>query len=79
MVALLVFTFTAPTTAQSSIAMDTDGDDDEFLRELRAPNAKWMRFGKRTPNAKWMRFGKRRPNAKWMRFGKRNDDFYDIQ
>ncbi|VDK80502.1 unnamed protein product [Litomosoides sigmodontis] len=54
-------------------------NDDDFIRSLRTPNTKWMRFGKRLPNAKWMRFGKRMENAKWMRFGRQNDDFYDSQ
>ncbi|KAM3721869.1 putative FMRFamide-like neuropeptide [Dirofilaria immitis] len=58
------------------VASDNDYD---FIRNLRTPNIKWMRFGKRLPNTKWMRFGKRVPTAKWMRFGKRNDDFYDSQ
>ncbi|KAK0428182.1 hypothetical protein QR680_010658 [Steinernema hermaphroditum] len=47
---------------------------DNMDRAVRAPNVKWMRFGKRAPAAKWMRFGKRAPAAKWMRFGKRSGD-----
>ena len=62
-------------------------------REVRAPNVKWMRFGKRSSQqAKWMRFGKRsneRESAsdlkrmangggKWMRFGKRFNEPLDF-
>uniref|UniRef100_A0A1I7Z3X0 Transmembrane protein n=1 Tax=Steinernema glaseri TaxID=37863 RepID=A0A1I7Z3X0_9BILA len=50
---------------------------DNMDRAVRAPNVKWMRFGKRAPAAKWMRFGKRAPAAKWMRFGKRSADAQD--
>ncbi|KAI6182644.1 hypothetical protein M3Y97_00403100 [Aphelenchoides bicaudatus] len=33
--------------------------DDGMYRVARAPQVKWMRFGKRAPQTKWMRFGKR--------------------
>ena len=56
--------------------------EDDIFRVARAPQAKWMRFGKRAPQAKWMRFGKRAPQAKWMRFGKRDptlDGEYEVE
>uniref|UniRef100_A0A0N5BPJ4 Uncharacterized protein n=1 Tax=Strongyloides papillosus TaxID=174720 RepID=A0A0N5BPJ4_STREA len=54
------------------VSSDIEGDDNlDFTRVVRAPNVKWMRFGKR---AAYYGIGdKRSPQVKWMRFGKRSD------
>uniref|UniRef100_A0A914DMT9 Uncharacterized protein n=1 Tax=Acrobeloides nanus TaxID=290746 RepID=A0A914DMT9_9BILA len=78
----LFFLIVALAVLFADAAPNADFSEDDIFRVARAPQAKWMRFGKRAPQAKWMRFGKRAPQAKWMRFGKRDPTFegeYEVE
>uniref|UniRef100_A0A0K0DZ14 Uncharacterized protein n=1 Tax=Strongyloides stercoralis TaxID=6248 RepID=A0A0K0DZ14_STRER len=52
-------------------------DSMDLARVVRAPNVKWMRFGKR--GSYYNNYDKRSPQVKWMRFGKRYDTSNEIQ
>ncbi|EFO22085.1 hypothetical protein LOAG_06400 [Loa loa] len=81
-IALLITSATSvlTTSVGANPLLDVLDYDDDFIRNVRTGNVKWMRLGKRLPDHKWMHSGRKRAqNVKWMKFGKQNDNFYDYQ